>query len=145
MGQGRGGLYSYDGLENVVGCDIHSTDAIVPELQRLAPGDEILFGPAEKRFPGQVVLEVDPPRALVMCALEPVTRKPEKSATWVFFLEERHGASGALETRLLVRGRNAHAPGVGPHVMWRIVEPIAFVMERRMLLGVKARAESMGG
>ena len=35
MGQGRGGLYSYDGLENVAGCDIHSVDRIIPDLQKL--------------------------------------------------------------------------------------------------------------
>ena len=33
LGQGRGGFYSYDFLENVVGCDIHSADRIVPEWQ----------------------------------------------------------------------------------------------------------------
>ena len=39
MGQGRGGLYSFDGLENLVGCDIHSTDRILPAAQQLAVGD----------------------------------------------------------------------------------------------------------
>src|SRR5947209_14514147 len=29
LGQGRGGFYSYDLLENLVGCDIHSADRIV--------------------------------------------------------------------------------------------------------------------
>ena len=33
MGQGRGGLYSYDRLENLAGCKIHSVDHILPELQ----------------------------------------------------------------------------------------------------------------
>ena len=31
LGQGRGGFYSYDFLENLVGCDIHSADRIVPD------------------------------------------------------------------------------------------------------------------
>lgn len=30
LGQGRGGLYSYDWLENLIGCDVHSTDRILP-------------------------------------------------------------------------------------------------------------------
>ena len=30
LGQGRGGFYSYDFLENLVGCDIHGADRIVP-------------------------------------------------------------------------------------------------------------------
>jgi hypothetical protein len=136
IGQGRGGLYSYDGLENLVGCELHSADTILPEHQRLAPGDHVLFGPAEKKFPGQVVLEVIPERALVMCARHPETRQPERSATWVFVLEpEGQG------TRLLVRGRNGYAKGATNHVAWHVVEPIAFVMERRMLRGLKARAE----
>jgi hypothetical protein len=39
LGQGRGGFYSYDFLENLVGCDIHSADRIVPEWQRIDIGD----------------------------------------------------------------------------------------------------------
>jgi hypothetical protein len=53
MGQGRGGLYSYDGLENLIGCDIHSADRLLPEFQNLQPGDQVLFGPAEKNSPGR--------------------------------------------------------------------------------------------
>ncbi len=30
LGQGRGGFYSYDALENLVGCDINTADRIVP-------------------------------------------------------------------------------------------------------------------
>ncbi|MFO0709207.1 MAG: hypothetical protein U0353_05175 [Sandaracinus sp.] len=137
IGQGRGGLYSYDGLENLVGCELHSADTILAEHQRLAVGDHVLFGPAEKNFPGQVVLDVIPQRALVMCALHPETRLPERSATWVFVLEPE----GAHGTRLLVRGRNGYASGVPNHVAWHVVEPVAFVMERRMLRGIKLRAE----
>ncbi len=137
MGQGRSGLYSYDGLENLIGCDIHSADRIAPEFQSLEVGDPVLFGPAEKQFPGQVVLETQPERALVMCALNPATREPETSATWVFVLEEQEGGA----TRLLVRSRNGYEPTAANHIVWHLVEPISFVMERKMLLGIKARAE----
>jgi hypothetical protein len=37
LGQGRGGFYSYDMPENLVGCDIHSADRIVPEWQHMKP------------------------------------------------------------------------------------------------------------
>ena len=40
MGQGRGGLYSYDALENLVGCDMHSADRVVPEWQDVAVGPD---------------------------------------------------------------------------------------------------------
>src|SRR6478736_1605922 len=45
LGQGRGGFYSYDFLENLVGCDIHSADRIVPEWQDVVVGDEVRFAP----------------------------------------------------------------------------------------------------
>lgn len=137
LGQGRGGLYSYDGLENLIGCEIHSAARILPEHQNLHVGDHILFGPEAKKFPGQVVADIQPERALLMYALDPVTRQAAKSATWVFVLEEQ--ANGI--TRLLVRGRNGYEPSFANHLMWHIVEPITFVMERRMLFGLKARVE----
>lgn len=40
-GQGRGGWYSYDWLENLFGFDIHTADRILPEYQNLAIGDPI--------------------------------------------------------------------------------------------------------
>ena len=43
LGQGRGGLYSYDWLENLVGCDIHSADRILPQFQQPLPvGDRVI-------------------------------------------------------------------------------------------------------
>ena len=39
IGQGRGGFYSYEGLENLVGCDIHNAERVLPEFQILASGD----------------------------------------------------------------------------------------------------------
>jgi len=30
LGQGRGGFYSYDFLQNLAGCDVYSADRIVP-------------------------------------------------------------------------------------------------------------------
>jgi hypothetical protein len=41
LGQGRGGFYSYDFLENLFGCDIHSADRIVREWQDVQIGDEV--------------------------------------------------------------------------------------------------------
>jgi hypothetical protein len=33
MGQGKAGFYSYEFLENLVGCDFHNADRIIPEFQ----------------------------------------------------------------------------------------------------------------
>ena len=58
IGQGRGGLYSFDGLENLVGCDIHSADRILPDFQRLEVGDLIRLGPPG--YPCFRVAQVEP-------------------------------------------------------------------------------------
>jgi hypothetical protein len=137
MGQGRGGLYSYDGLENLVGCDIHSAERILPQYRNLQPGDRIDFGPADKKFPGQVVIDLVPERYLLMCGMDPNTRAPDKSATWAFVLDEQPDGC----TRLLVRARNGYVPSLANHLIWHLVEPVAFVMEREMLRGIKRRVE----
>src|SRR5271157_86814 len=45
MGQGRGGFYSYDFLENLAGCDIHSADRVVPGWQDIKIGDTVKLAP----------------------------------------------------------------------------------------------------
>src|ERR1051326_1535990 len=70
MGQGRGGLYSYDWLENLAGLDIHSADRVVPELQHLAVGDAVPLAPGEKSM---VVARLDPAHALVLRIANPQT------------------------------------------------------------------------
>ena len=61
-------------------------------------------------------------------------------ATWQWQL---HAVRGGRATRLVSRQRNTHPRSQRP--LWRVVEPIGFVMERRMLLGIKERAERAGG
>jgi hypothetical protein len=59
--------------------------------------------------------------------------------SWVFVL--RPTAAGC---RLVVRGRLRVGPGFAQFVIWRgITDPIWFVMERKMLLGIRARAERL--
>lgn len=146
IGQGRGGLYSYDALENLVGCNIQSADSIVPEHQNLAPGDIIRSGP--DRFPCWVVVRVEAPRHLVLLGAgtaadvsvpEIVAEVPAKgyaASTWQWELRP-HG--GGARTRLVVRQRLTYSPN--QRLLWRIVEPINFVMERKMLEGIRTRAE----
>src|SRR5690554_2931020 len=63
LGQGRGGFYSYDVLENLLGCDVHSANRIEAHWQDLAVGDEIRLHPSADPL---LVSEVDPDRALVL-------------------------------------------------------------------------------
>jgi hypothetical protein len=143
MGQRRGGLYSYDGLENLAGCQIHSVDSIIPELQDLQMGELIRLGP--KGYPCFAVAAVEPGRALVLISADPQTSQPVQLtaqadkgysiATWQFILQPRDGNA----TRLLVRQRLSYSHDLA--WLWQLTEPIGFVMERKMLLGIRRRAE----
>jgi hypothetical protein len=143
MGQGRGGLYSYDWLENLFGCDIHSVDEIIPELQHVQVGDSIRL--VKENYPVDLVFSVafvHPPRALV---LRP-PREPEEVlaeglaySTWAFVLSRT--PSG--DTRLIVRWRTDFKPSPMGYFWWKYgpTELVNFVMERKMLKGLRARAE----
>ncbi len=134
IGQGRGGLYSYDWLENLVGCNIHSASAILPEHQDLKVGDQIRLGP--EGYPFFVVIAIDPGRALILRAGRP-DDNPNNIATWVFTLQPVDGKT----TRLVVRNRNAYLPTPMNTLIWRITELASFVMEQKMLGGIRVRAE----
>ena len=127
LGQGRGGLYSYDRLENLLGLDIHSAERIVPELQRLGVGDRVSLGKGAH----MVVHAIEPERALVL-------RHPDGDWSWSFVLEPLANGS----TRLTVRNRwTTERARAAERLGLKVAELPAFVMERKMLLGLKQRAE----
>ena len=131
MGQGRGGLYSYERLENLVGCDMHNANQIIPEYQHLEIGDKVRLVP-EGRDPYFLVSAVDPARAIILSGDDPPT-------TWAFVLEPIDDNS----TRLVVRWRQYYEPSFGNIIGWRVfTDPITFVMERKLLQGIKARVEA---
>lgn len=146
FGQGRGGFYSYDALENLVGCGIHSADEVLPEHQDLAVGDLIRSG--RDNQPCWQVVEVDPPHHLVLIgagtpaqpeAPEIVDVVPERgyvASTWQWTLEP---IGDGRRTRLIVRQRETYSPN--QRWLWHLVEPFNFVMEHRMLRGIKDRSE----
>ena len=47
IGVDRGGMYSYDWLENLFGLQVHSVDRIMLEYQQVAVGDFWRFTPAD--------------------------------------------------------------------------------------------------
>jgi hypothetical protein len=133
LGQGRGGFYSYDGLENLVGCEIHSADRVVAEWQDLKVGDQVKLAPEV----GVGVTAVEPGRALVLRGGVPMGAVPPPyDFTWAFVLREQPEGT----SRLLVRERYAYTKRWAP----LLVEPtaaVAFVMSQRMLGGIRDRAE----
>jgi hypothetical protein len=130
MGTHRGGMYSYDWLDRLFGfLDRPSATRILPEFQQLAVGDKIPWGRDEL-----TVSVVEPLRALVLSL-----QAHGMEWVWQFGLypldDER--------TRLVDRGMER----VPPTLVWwlgmRIMEPAAFIMTRRFMLGVKQRAETL--
>ena len=120
LGQGRGGFYSYDFLENLIGCDIHSADRVVPQWQPIEVGDQVNLHPEA----GLVVAQVEPGRALVLRGGIPMGRKPSPyDFTWAFVL--RAGPGGT--TRLVVRERYSYSRRWAP-LLVEPVELISFVM-----------------
>jgi hypothetical protein len=139
IGYGRGGFYSYDCLENLFVWLLRGTpgylsaEKIIPEHQRLLPGDFIAAAPPDMlggrlaAVAGWKVLAAEPNRALVL-------------EGWGAFVL---APVGDRATRLIVRSRGPGAWGrLAHYLFW---EPAHFVMERRMLLGIKERAERVAG
>ncbi|AXY51374.1 hypothetical protein [Rhodococcus ruber] len=80
IGQGRGGFYSYEGLENLIGCRITNATAIRPDLQHLAVGDPIRQHP---KAPPLTVAVLEPNRDLV---LHGATEQTGDAFLWSFHL-----------------------------------------------------------
>jgi hypothetical protein len=134
MGQGRGGLYSYDAVEELLGCDMHSAGRIVAEWQDVAAGDPFRLHP-------DVALEValvEPGRALVVRGAVQMTEgsAPPFEFGWAFVLDERPDGS----TRLLIRERYRYTRPWTP-LLVEPVEAVSFVMTQKMIRGIRDRAE----
>jgi len=133
LGQGRGGFYSYDFLENLAGCDIHSADRIVPSWQDVGPGDQVRLAPQV----ALAVAAVEPGRSLVLRGgVAMGDTPPPYDFSWAFVLEGEPGGA----TRLLVRERYAFLRPWA-RVLVEPVEAVSFVMSQKMLRGIRDRAE----
>jgi len=133
IGRDRGGFYSYDALENLFGLRIHNADRIHSEWQDRAVGDLVQATPADwlggrvGRSLGWKVSHIEPERALVLDGWGAFVLAPLENG----------------RTRLFVRSKvtGPKIPAWAAALSFATFEPIHFVMERRMLLGIKARAE----
>jgi len=130
MGSGRGGAYTYDWIENLLGLHMHSARQVLPQFQDLEVGDELPLGP------GRPVMRVevcDPERTLAI-------RFADGNWVWIFALVAENG-----QTRLISRNRIDARGGLLPVRLFNllVMEPGSLVMERKMLLGIKQRAEDL--
>ena len=133
LGQDRAGFYSYDWLERAFFVDIHNANEIRPEWQQRRVGDFVpaaqphylggLFG----REVGWTVTQLEPGRTMV---LDP----------WGAFVLE---PAGRDRTRFIIRSSvgGPETPAWGAGLTFALFELPHFIMERKMMLTIKARAE----
>jgi len=130
MGSGRGGAYTYDWIENLFALNMHSANEILPEFQDLKVGDALPLG---SKAPRLLVEVLDPDRALVV-------RSEDGNWVWAFGLYP-DGKHTRLVSRNRIKTPGASAPARLAYTV--VMEPGSLVMERKMLLGIKQRAERL--
>lgn len=121
----RGGAYTYDWIENLLGLNMHSVEGVLPEFQHPEVGDVIALGSNRMR-----VERVEPHQAFAW-------RSEDGNWVWTFVLAERGG-----RTRLISRNR-FRLPTLAARLGMLPMEPASLLMERRMLHGIKRRAERL--
>ncbi len=139
IGADRGGFYSYQWLENLAGCRVRNAERVHPEWQ-VRPGGAIVLHPA---IPAMPIAAVERGRFFVAHTPAPADAAaagmPPVAASWLFLVEPL----GPGRSRFVSRYRVACADTAWTRLAFgpALVEPIGVEMDRRMLLGVKARAE----
>jgi hypothetical protein len=124
MGQQRAGFYSYNWLEDLLAAEMGRADEIVPAWQEIEVGDRLYL---QKNGPFVEITALQPERVLAL------------GEGWVFLLQP----AAPDATRLIVRSAYEVDDNVGDVVYYyAIYEPIHFVMEAGMMMGIKERAET---
>jgi hypothetical protein len=123
VGQDRAGFYSYEWLENLAGCHMPNAIEVHPEWQQRAVGETVYL----HHLHGLSVALFEPKHVLALKG-------------WGAFVVE---PLGDRRTRLIARGRTPR----GLPVLFGValMEIPHFVMERKMLLGIKEEAERHAG
>ena len=139
IGATRGGFYSYQWLENLVGCEVHNAEAIHPEWE-MRLGDDLYLHP---KAPALKVAALERGRWLVVHGPADLEAKaagdPWGAVSWLFYLEPLEGG----RSRCISRYRADYSDdlrtraSLGPSLL----EPIGFAMDRRMLLGIRERVQ----
>ena len=147
IGQGRGGFYSYEALENLAGMQICNADEILPEFQNPHLGDLIPFS-AEDGYP-LVYCESEKGMAISFYfdlkknkVFVPNESFPSNyfQLTWLWFIKP----IDKQRSSFFSRNRIAFTPSLkNKLILGLLSEPIIFAMDRKMCLGIKKRAEKL--
>ncbi|MFL5831691.1 MAG: SRPBCC family protein [Solirubrobacteraceae bacterium] len=122
----RGGAYTYDWIENLLGLNMHSVDRVLPEFQHPQVGDGFGYGPNKMTF------------RLIEAEHVLATQSADGNWVWSFVIEEMQDG----KTRLISRNR-FRLPKLRDKIGMIPMEPASLLMERRMLHGIKQRAENL--
>ena len=132
LGADRGGFYSYTFIEHLSGYDTDNSIFIVPEYQSMEVGRMVPSTRAKsgaRFYENWRVAEVDPGTSFVL----------EK---WGAFVLKRVNFG---QTRLIVRTHGWDTPNMASRIGKYILEPLHYLMERRMLMGIRDRVEAGPG
>ena len=142
LGQGRGGFYSYQWLENIIGCQIYNADEIFPEYQEMEQFTGIKLHPSMPEIP---IKSYKPQEYILLhgdSQFDQINNSGNKNflnVTWLFHLRE----VGPDHSRLISRWRadfpNTFAAKMGYGAP--ITGSMAHVMDVKMLKGIKHRVE----
>lgn len=139
LGADRGGFYSYQWLENLAGCELRNAEAVHRDWS-ITEGDVLRLHP---KMPPLTVARVEHGRYFVVHApADPQERaagRPWADVSWLFYIEPL----GPSRSRLISRYRCATSDELATRLALgpALLEPVGFAMDRRMLIGVKARVE----
>lgn len=133
LGAVRGGFYSYQWPENASAGELRNTSGIYPE-RPFAKGDAFVVHP---NIPPFRVLAIDHEQSILAHAKVGTNDTPWAEASWLFFLE----ATAEGHSRIISRYRCTGSSDLDIRFCPKLGDPVGFAMDRRMLLGVKARVE----
>lgn len=146
LGADKGGFYSYEWLENLAGCDVRNAETVHPEW-RVREGGSLSLHP---KMPALRVVDMREGEFFVVYGGPPNEPSAESHegavenahwvrTSWLFYLEP----IDEKRCRLISRYRCACSKDLVSRLEYgpTLLEPIGFAMDRRMLLGVKERAE----
>jgi len=147
IGQNKGGFYSYEFLENLVGCNIHNTDRLLPGCEEVKTGELLWLHPKA----GVPIERIEAGHGFVMHGLlntstgetiSSVAAMPASfvNVSWLFYVYDIGGGY----TRFVSRWRLDYPPGFKNELMFGrwLLEPVAAVMDIKMLRGVRKRAQT---
>jgi hypothetical protein len=145
VGEDRAGFYSYTWLENLFLADMHNADRINSQWQTRQLGDTVWLT-RKDRYQGTartVIAMYEPGHSMVLVSPRDYEKLaqygPPIDGAWAFIVEPE----GKNASRLIMRSRGRSKGLLKRAFDYLVFDPVHFIMERGMMLGIKERAERL--